>query len=148
MNPDDNWVHVSDIDVPPLTFEVGIQTTNISSPSLYTRITPLPLPHNPNSNMDKPIHTHQVPLPESRPASVVGSVLSLFGARRVLSRARGNKAASDVGVDSTQLLIGTVQPSVQLQVQHITSPAQLGTTPALALDPRCSGTPMTMTNRW
>jgi len=100
MNPDDNWVHVSDIDVPPLTFEVGIQTTNIASPSPYTRITPLP--HNPNSDMDEPIHTHQVPLPESRPASVVGSVLSLFGARRVLSRVRSDKAASDVSIDSTQ----------------------------------------------
>lgn len=100
MNPDDNWVHVSDIDVPPLTFEVGIQTTNIASPSPYTRITSLP--RIPNSDMDEPIPAHQVPLPESRPASVVGSVLSLFGARRVLSLARGDKATSDVGVDSTQ----------------------------------------------
>ena len=100
MNPDDNWVHVSDIDVPPLTFEVGIQTTNIASPPPYTRITSLPHIHN--SNMDEPIHAHQVPLPESRLASVVGSVLSLFGARRVLSRARGDKATSDVGIDSTQ----------------------------------------------
>jgi len=100
MNADDDWVHVSDIDVPPLTFEVGIQTTNIASPSPYTRITSLP--HNPNSDMDEPIHAHQVPFPESHPPSVVGSVLSLFGARRVLSLARGDKATSDVGIDSTQ----------------------------------------------
>ena len=110
VNPDDDWVHVRVIDDPPLTFEVGIQTTNIASPSPYTRITSLP--DNPNSNMDEPIHAHQVPLPESRPASVVGSVLSLFGARRVLSRARGDKAASDMGIG--QLLMSTVQPSVQL----------------------------------
>jgi len=85
---------------PPPAFEVGIQTTNIASPSPYTRITSLP--HIPNSDMDEPIPGHQVPLSESRLTSVVGSVLSLFGARRVLSRARGDKAASDVGIDSTQ----------------------------------------------
>jgi len=75
MNPDDDWVHGSDIDVPPFAFEVGIQTTNIASPSPHTRITSLPHIHN--SDMDEPIPGHQVPLPESHLASVVGSVLSL-----------------------------------------------------------------------
>ncbi|OJA16040.1 hypothetical protein AZE42_10872 [Rhizopogon vesiculosus] len=112
MIPDDNWVHVSvpshspervhDLHVPPLTSEVGIQTSNadILSPSPRTRITFLP--RIPNSDMDEPVPAHQVPLPESRPASVMGSVLSLFGARSMLSRARGDKATSDVGIDSTQ----------------------------------------------
>ncbi|OAX37352.1 hypothetical protein K503DRAFT_239518 [Rhizopogon vinicolor AM-OR11-026] len=112
MIPDDNWVHVSvpshsperahDLHVPPLTSEVGIQTSNadILSPSPRTRISFLP--HIPNSDMDEHVPAHQVPLPESRPASVVGSVLSLFGARSMLSRARGDKATSDVGIDSTQ----------------------------------------------
>jgi len=152
MNPDDDWVHVSDIDVPPLTFEVGIQTINIASPSPYTRITSLP--HNPNSDMDEPIQAQQVPLPESRPASIVGSVLSLFGARRVLSLARGDKAASDVGINSTQhwatsdgqrLAIGLAACPAY---NDIANTAQLATNAsAQVLDPRCSGTPMMTTNR-
>jgi len=99
MNPDDNWVHVSDIDVPPLAFEVGIQTTNIASPHHLTRILPL------SFTFLTPTWTSSSPVTKchcQNHASVVGSVLSLFGARRVSSRARGDKAASDVGIDSTQ----------------------------------------------
>jgi len=69
MNPDDNWLHVSDIDVPPLTFEVGIQV--ISLPHHFRRILSLSLTILTPTWMDEPIHAQQVPLPESRPASVV-----------------------------------------------------------------------------
>lgn len=105
---EDSWVHVSvsshspvqgqdpdlsALDIPPLTPEGQTVTANVEvlSPTPRMHINSLPT-----------IAARQVPLPESRPASVIGSVLSLFGAKSILSRPRGEKIKLDVGIDATQ----------------------------------------------
>ncbi|KAG2090611.1 uncharacterized protein F5147DRAFT_26283 [Suillus discolor] len=112
---DDSWVHVSVstyspeqeqdpelsvLDIPPLTSESQMITANIEvvSPTPRMHINALPK-----------IAAHQVPLPESRPASVMGSVLSLFGAKNILSRVRSDKTTSDVGIDATQHQASTAE---------------------------------------
>lgn len=105
---EDSWVHVSvsshspeqgqdpdlsALDIPPLAPEGQTVTANVEvlSPKPRMHINSLPT-----------IAARQVPLPESRPASVIGSVLSLFGAKSILSRPRGDKIKLDVGIDATQ----------------------------------------------
>lgn len=112
---DDSWVHVSvsthspeqgqdpelsALDIPPLTSESQTITANIEV------VSPTPRMH---ANALPKITAHQVPLPESRPASVMGSVLSLFGAKNILSRVRSDKTTSDVGIDATQHQASTAE---------------------------------------
>ncbi|KAG2051976.1 hypothetical protein BDR06DRAFT_564645 [Suillus hirtellus] len=112
---DDSWVHVSVsthspeqeqdpelsvLDIPPLTSESQTITANIEV------VSPTPRMH---ANALPKITAHQVPLPESRPASVMGSVLSLFGAKNILSRVRSDKTTSDVGIDATQHQASTAE---------------------------------------
>ncbi|KAG1890032.1 hypothetical protein F4604DRAFT_644085 [Suillus subluteus] len=122
----DSWVHVSvsshspekgqdpelsALDITPPTFECQTITANVEvvSPSPRMHISSLPT-----------IAAHQVPLPESRPASVIGSVLSLFGAKSILNRARSDKVRLDVGIDATQHPVSTTEweRSTIGQAQH------------------------------